>query len=182
MLTQCFFLFFMKNYARLAGRRIEKTMAEKIIITMTDKRKMEEELAQLTAEKKKVSEDIKTALGFGDLSENAEYDEAKENEGKLYGRINELEARLRAAEVIDDSEVSTEQAGLGTAVRVLDMEFDEEDTYTIVGPTEVDPNKLFVTLDSPIGAALNGATAGEIVEAKTPGGVIKLKVLSIDHR
>ena len=117
-------------------------MTDKIVITMTDKRRMEEELAQLTAEKKRISEEIKTALGFGDLSENAEYHEAKENEGKLYGRINELEARLRAAEVIDDSEVSTEQAGLGTAVRVLDLEFDEEDTYTIVGLTEVDPDKL----------------------------------------
>ncbi|MBQ6594639.1 MAG: transcription elongation factor GreA [Clostridia bacterium] len=157
-------------------------MAEKILITLRDKQRMEEELAQLTAEKKRISEDIKTALGFGDLSENAEYHEAKENEGKLYGRISDLEAKLRMAEVIDDTEISTETVGLGVAVRVLDLELDMEDTYTIVGPTEVDPDKLYITVDSPIGAALNGGSVGEIVEARTPGGVVKLKILAIDLR
>ena len=164
-------------------------MADTRILTFTDKKKLEEQLIQLNEEKKRVAEEIATARGFGDLSENAEYDAAKAKEAEVYGNIARIENELRTATFVDDSEVSTETVSLGTVVRVLDMEFNEEDEYTLVGFTESDPARLFISNESPIGKALTdtdgkgtGAKIGEIVEANTPGGVIKLKVLSIRKR
>lgn len=157
-------------------------MAETRELTLTDKKKLEEELAELVEAKKRVAEDIKVARGFGDLSENSEYDEAKAEEARVYGRIAEIENTLRSAVFVDDSRVSTDAVSVGTVVRVLDMEFDEEEEYTIVGFTEADPMKLFISQESPIGEALNGAHVGDIVDIKTPGGMIKLKVLSIRRR
>ena len=164
-------------------------MAEIRALTLTDKKKLEDELAQLVEEKKRVAEDIKTARGFGDLSENAEYDEAKAEEARVYGRIAEIENTLRTATFVDDTTVSTDNVAVGTVVRVLDVEFDEEETYTIVGFTEADPNKNLISQESPIGAALTnangagvGATVGQIVDVQTPGGLLKLKILEIDRR
>lgn len=157
-------------------------MADTRALTLTDKKKLEEELAGLVEAKKRVAEEIKIARGFGDLSENAEYDEAKSEEARVYGRIAEIENTLRTATFVDDSRVSTDAVSIGTVVRVLDLEFDEEETYTIVGFTEADPMKLFVSQESPIGAALIGAQVNEIVEVKTPGGIVKLKILDIARR
>ena len=157
-------------------------MSEVRELTFTDKKKLEAELAELTEAKKRVAEDIQTARGFGDLSENAEYDAAKAKEAEVYGNIHRIEQILRTATFVDDTNVSTEEVALGTVVRVLDMEYDEEDDYTIVGFTEADPMKLFVSNESPIGEALIGAHIGDIVEAKTPGGIVKLKVLGIRKR
>ena len=164
-------------------------MAESRILTFTDKKKLEEQLAQLNEEKKRVAEEIGTAKGFGDLSENAEYDAAKAHEAEVYGNIARIEAELRTATFVDDSDVDATTAALGTVVRVLDMEYDEEDEYTLVGFTEADPSKLFISNESPIGIALcdtdgkgTGARVGDIVEANTPGGVVRLKVLSIRKR
>ena len=120
-------------------------MAETRELTLTDKKKLEEELAELVEAKKRVAEDIKVARGFGDLSENSEYDEAKAEEARVYGRIAEIENTLRCAVFVDDSRVSTDAVSVGTVVRVLDMEFDEEEEYTIVGFTEADPMKLFIS-------------------------------------
>lgn len=157
-------------------------MADTRELTLTDKKKLEEELAGLIEEKKQVAEEIKIARGFGDLSENAEYTAAKEREANVYGRIAEIENTLRSATFVDDSRVSTDVVSVGNVVRVLDLEFQEEEEYTIVGFTEADPMKLFISSESPIGEALIGARADEIVEAKTPGGIVKLKVLSIRRR
>lgn len=157
-------------------------MADNRELTLTDKKKLEEELAELIKQKKEVAEQIQIARGFGDLSENAEYDEAKAEEARVYGRIAELENTLRNAIIVDDSNVSTESVSVGTVVRVLDLEFDEEEEYTLVGFTEADPMKLFISQESPIGEALIGAHVDEIVEAKTPGGIVKLKVLGIRRR
>lgn len=157
-------------------------MADTRALTLTDKKKLEEELAGLVEAKKRVAEEIKIARGFGDLSENAEYDEAKAEEARVYGRIAELENTLRTSTFVDDSTVSTDSVSVGTVVRVLDVEFDEEETYTIVGFTEADPMKLFVSQESPIGAALIGAKLGEIVDVKTPGGIVKFKILDIRRR
>ena len=157
-------------------------MSEVRELTFTDKKKLEAELAELIEAKKRVAEDIQTARGFGDLSENAEYDAAKAKEAEVYGNIHRIEQILRTATFVDDSNVSTNEVALGTVVRVLDLEYDEEDDYTIVGFTEADPMKLFVSNESPIGEALIGAHIGEIVEAKTPGGIVKLKVLAISKR
>ena len=158
-------------------------------LTLTDKKKLEAELAELMEAKKRVAEEIQIARGFGDLSENAEYDAAKAKEAEVYGNIGRIEQILRTATFVDDSAASTDVVSLGNIVRVLDMEYNEEDEYTIVGFTEADPMKLFISNESPIGKALMdtdgkgaGARVGDVVEAKTPGGVIKLKVLSIRKR
>lgn len=157
-------------------------MSETRQLTLTDKKKLEAELAELTEAKKKVAEDIQTARGFGDLSENAEYDAAKAKEAEVYGNISRIEQILRTATFVDDSAASTDTVSLGNVVKVLDMEYDEEDEYTIVGFTEADPSKLFISNESPIGMALMGAHLGDTVEANTPGGKIQLKVLSIRKR
>lgn len=157
-------------------------MEQQRILTMTDKANLEKELEKLHIEKQQVAEEIKIARGHGDLSENAEYTEAKNNEARIYGRLAEVEQMLKTSTFVDDSKLSADVANIGTVVRVFDMEYEEEDTYTIVGFTESDPMKLFISSDSPIGRALIGARVGEIVEAQTPGGVIKLKILEIKLR
>ena len=169
-------------------------MADNRILTLTDKKKLEEQLAELNEEKKRVAEEIQIARGFGDLSENAEYDAAKAKEAEVYGNIARIEGELRTATFVDDSVADANVAALGTVVRVLDMEYDEEDEYTLVGFTEADPSKLYISNESPIGIALIGkgepgkgdyvppAQVGDIVEADTPGGIVKLKVLSIRRR
>ena len=164
-------------------------MADNRILTFTDKRKLEERLAELNIEKKKVAEEIQIARGFGDLSENAEYDAAKAKEAEVYGNIARIENELRTATFVDDSVANADTCALGTVVRVLDMTYDEEDEYTLVGFTEADPMKLYISNESPIGKALcdtdgkgTGARVNDIVEATTPGGVVKLKVLSIRKR
>lgn len=157
-------------------------MADNRELTLTDKKKLEEELAELVEAKKHVAEEIKIARGFGDLSENAEYDAAKKEEARVYGRLAELEELLRTATFVDDTAVSTDTVAVGTVVRVWDMEFNEEDEYTLVGFTEADPTKLFISQESPIGEALVGKRVGEEVDVKTPGGVVKMKILSIRKR
>ena len=157
-------------------------MADNRELTLTDKKKLEEELAELVEAKKRVAEEIKIARGFGDLSENAEYDAAKKEEARVYGRLAELEELLRTATFVDDTAVSTDTVAVGTVVRVWDMEFNEEDEYTLVGFTEADPTKLFISQESPIGEALVGKRVGDRVDVKTPGGIVKMKVLSIRKR
>lgn len=157
-------------------------MAENRELTLTDKKKLEEEMAELVEAKKRVAEEIKIARGFGDLSENAEYDAAKKEEAHVYGRIAELEELLRTATFVDDTAVSTDTVAVGTVVRVLDEKFNEEDEYTLVGFTEADPTKLFISQESPIGEALVGKRVGDRVDVKTPGGIVKMKVLSIRKR
>jgi len=157
-------------------------MSEVRELTFTDKKKLEADLAELIEQKKKVAEDIQTARGFGDLSENAEYDAAKAKEAEVYGNISRIEQILRTATFIDDSAASNDVVALGTVVKVLDMEYDEEDEYTIVGFTEANPMKLFISNESPIGEALIGAHVGDTVTASTPGGNIQLKVLEIRKR
>ena len=157
-------------------------MSEIRQLTFTDKMKLEAELAELIEAKKKVAEDIQTARGFGDLSENAEYDAAKAKEAEVYGNIHRIEQILRTANFVDDKAVSTDVVSLGNVVKVKDLEYDEIDEYTLVGFTEADPMKLFVSNESPIGEALMGASVGQIVEANTPGGKIRLEILAIRKR
>ena len=154
---------------------------EQRILTMADKANLEKELEELNIAKQEVTEEIKIARGYGDLSENAEYTEAKNNEARIYGRLAEVEQLLKTAVFVDNSK-NADTVGMGTVVKVFDMEYEEEDEYTIVGFTESDPMKLFISSESPIGAALIGAHVGDIVNAKTPGGTIKLKVMEIRPR
>ena len=141
---------------------------------------MEAELEKLKTETRaEIAERIKVALGFGDLSENSEYDEAKNAQAENEDKIAELEAKLRFAKIIDDSEIDTKKVQVGNTVKVLDMEFDEEVEYTIVGTTEADITQNKISNESPIGSALLGAKKNQIVEVQVPAGVSKYKILSI---
>ncbi len=153
---------------------------QSVVLTPDGKRKLEEELNDLkVVQRAKVAADIKTALSFGDLSENAEYDEAKNAQARVEGRIRVLEEMLRKAVVIDESDRPKNAVGVGSRVKVLDLEYNEEDIYTVVGATAAKPEQLFVSTESPIGSALMGAKPEDVVQAQTPGGLIRLKVLEI---
>ena len=156
-------------------------MEEKeVLLTQEGYDNLEKELEYLKTEKRsEISERIKVALGFGDLSENSEYDEAKNAQASNEIKIAELENKLRYARIIDESEIDTKTVQVGNKVKVLDMEFDEEVEYTIVGSTEVDLSQNRISNESPIGAALLGAKKNQVVEAQTPGGVVKFKILAI---
>ena len=156
-------------------------MEEKeVLLTQEGYDNLEKELEYLKTEKRsEISERIKVALGFGDLSENSEYDEAKNAQASNEIKIAELENKLRYARIIDESEIDTKTVQVGNKVKVLDMEYDEEVEYTIVGSTEVDLSQNKISNESPIGAALMGAKKNQIVEVNAPAGVIKYKVLSI---
>lgn len=153
---------------------------EEVLLTQEGYEKLEQELEYLkTTQRTEIAERIKVALGYGDLSENSEYDEAKSAQEENEGKIIELENKIRHAKVIDDSEIDTKTVQVGNTVEVHDMEFDEDVTYIIVGSTEVDLAQNKISNVSPIGAALIGAKKGQTVEAKVPTGIIKFKVLSI---
>ena len=156
-------------------------MEEKeVLLTQEGYDNLENELEYLKTEKRtEIAERIKVALGFGDLSENSEYDEAKNAQASNEIKIAELENKLRYARVIDESEIDTKTVQVGNKVKVLDMEFDEEVEYTIVGSTEVDLSQNRISNESPIGSALLGAKKNQVVEAQTPGGVAKFKILAI---
>jgi len=126
-----------------------------------------------------IAEAIKKAKEFGDLSENAEYSAAKEAQVQIYTEIQNLEIKLNNVEIIDESTISTKKVSLGTIVRVLDTEFNEEEDYKIVSSIEANSKENKISERSPIGKALMGAKKGDVVFADTPGGKIELKVLKI---
>jgi len=156
-------------------------MEEKeVLVTQEGYDNLEKELEYLKTEKRtEIAERIKVALGFGDLSENSEYDEAKNAQASNEIKIAELENKLRYARIIDESEIDTKTVQVGNKVKILDMEYDEELEYTIVGSTEVDLSQGKISNESPIGSALLGAKKNQVIEAQTPGGVAKYKVLAI---
>ena len=153
-----------------------------IILTAQGFNKLKEELKTLKGPKKmEVAERIKVAREFGDISENSEYDDAKNEQALLEARIQEIENMLRIAKVVDDDDVSTRKAGVGTLVTVYDYEFDEEISYGIVGATEVDIAENKISNESPVGKALMGHKKGDEVEVETPGGMVKYKIVSIQR-
>ena len=156
-------------------------MGEKeVLLTQEGYDNLEKELEYLKTEKRtEIAERIKVALGFGDLSENSEYDEAKNAQAQNEIKIANLENKLRYAKIIDESEIDTKTVQVGNTVEIEDLEYNEIVKYTIVGSTEVDLSLNRISNESPIGQALLGAKKNQVVEAHTPGGVIKLKVLSI---
>ena len=156
-------------------------MVEKeFLLTQEGYDNLEKELEYLTTEKRgEIAERIKIALGFGDLSENSEYDEAKTAQAENEAKIADLENKIRYAKIIDESEIDTKTVQVGNTVKILDMEFEEEEEYTIVGSTEVDLAQNRISNESPIGKALLGAKKNEIVDVNAPAGIIKYKVLSI---
>ena len=143
-------------------------------------KKLEEELEYLkTVKRKEITEKIKVALGYGDLSENSEYDEAKNDQAFTEGRIIQLENMLKNAVVVDESEIPKDKVSVGSIVKVMDYEFDEEVEYTIVGSAEADPMNFKISNESPVGSALLGKKVGDVVEVAVPSGVSKFEVLEI---
>ena len=153
---------------------------KKFVMTYEGVKKLEDELEFLKSVKRKEkTEKIKVALGYGDLSENSEYDEAKNEQAFTEGRIIQLENMLKNAVVVDGSEIPTDKVSVGTKVKVKDYEFDEEVEYSIVGSAEADPMEFKISNESPVGAALLGKKVGEIVEVLVPGGINKFEILGI---
>ncbi len=155
---------------------------EDVILTHQGVKELEEKLEYLkTVRRIEIAEEIKVARAFGDLSENAEYDEAKNEQAKIEGEIVMLEKMLRNATVVDADDVDVQRVNVGTTVKVLDKEFDEEVEYKIVGSAEADVSQNKISNESPVGRALLGKKVGNLVKVETPGGVVKLKILDI-HR
>lgn len=153
---------------------------KEVLLTQEGFDKLEQELENLkTVKRVEIAERIKVALGFGDLSENSEYDEAKNAQAENETKIAELENKIRYAKIIDESEIDTKTVQVGNTVKLLDIEFDEEVSYTIVGSTEVDIAQNKISNESPIGSAILGAKKNQIVEVQAPAGVMQYKVLSI---
>ncbi len=156
--------------------------AKKNIMTYEGVKKLEVELETLkTVKRKEITEKIKTALGFGDLSENAEYTEAKNEQAFVEGRIVHIETLLKNTDVVDESDIPKGLVSVGCKVKVQDYNFDEKVEYHIVGSAEADPMHDRISNESPVGKALIGKKKGDVVDAVTPNGVLKFKILSISR-
>lgn len=155
-------------------------MAKNVFLTPEGLKELENELDFLKTEKRtEIAEKIKVALSFGDLSENSEYDEAKNDQAKLEARIAEVEAMLKNAKVIEAHELDKDSIHIGTRFKVLDVEFNEELEYQMVGSAEADPMEGKISDESPVGQALLGKKAGDTVVAETPSGELRFQVVQI---
>ena len=153
---------------------------KKNILTYEGLRKLEEELEDLKVNRRKeVADKIKEAREQGDLSENAEYDAAKDEQREIEARIEELEKILKNAEVVDEDEVDVDTINIGCKVKVLDVEFEEELEFRIVGSTEASSLQGKISNESPVGKALLRHKVGDVVEVETQAGVIEYKILEI---
>jgi len=152
---------------------------KKTLLTQDGYDKLVEKLEYLKSVRRmEVSERLKAAIALGDLSENSEYDDAKNEQGRLEGEISELEVKLRNSEIIQ-SAVGTDKINIGSTVTVRDVELNEEATYMIVGSTEADPDKNKISDESPLGTALLNKTAGTTVQVHAPVGVLEFEVLEV---
>lgn len=142
---------------------------------------VEEKEYLVTVRRKEVAQKLKEARSFGDLSENAEYDEAKNEQAILESKINELELLIANATVVEDDEVSIHEIGVGSFVKLKDLEFDEIESLQIVGSTESDPDNGKISDESPIGKAALKKKVGDVFEVEAPAGVIKFEVLEISR-
>lgn len=154
---------------------------KKNFMTYEGVRKLEEELEELkTVKRQEITEKIEVARGFGDLSENAEYTEARNEQSFVEGRILQLENILKNVEVVDEADLPKGQVAVGSKVKVHDFEFKEDVEYQIVGSGEADPVNNKISNESPVGKVLMGRKKGETVTASTPDGVLKFKILAIN--
>ena len=152
-------------------------------ISRAVKEKLEKQLEHLvTVRKKEVAEHLKEARSFGDLSENAEYDEAKNEQAKLQEEIEDLQQILREAVVVDDDDISIDEVGIGSVVKLKFMDENETEEFQIVGSIEADPDNGKISDDSPIGKASLKKKVGDIFDVETPGGMIRLEVLEISRK
>lgn len=153
---------------------------KKYVMTYEGVKKLELELENLkTVKRKEITEKIKVALSFGDLSENAEYDEAKNDQAFVEGRILQLENMLRNAVIVDESDIPADTINVGSIVKVKDFEFDEEVEFTVLGSAEADPMENKISNESPVGKALMGKKVGTIIEVPVPNGISKFEILGI---
>ena len=156
-------------------------MAKEYKITSARLKELEAELNYMkTTREKEVAELIKEARSFGDLSENSEYDEAKNEQAKLYGRIAEVENILANAVIIEENDEPADHVGLGCKVRVLDLETEEEEEYSIVGSQEADPMNFCISDDSPFGRAMIGHKVGDTVDVEAPVGLLHFRIISVE--
>lgn len=150
------------------------------VLTFDGLKKLEGELETLkTVKRMEMAEKIKIARSFGDLSENSEYDEAKNEQALIENRIAEIEAMLKNVKIIDEDEINTEHVALGSIVKVKDLTYKEEITYHIVGSTEASPMNGKISDESPVGKSLLGHKVGDKIDIDVPDGVITLKILAI---
>lgn len=158
-------------------------MAEKeVILTVEGLKKMEQELEHLkTVRRREVAERIKQAREFGDISENSEYEDAKNEQAFIEGRILTLEKMLRNARVVDEADLNPNVVSIGSTVRLKDLEYNDTMEVTLVGSSEANPDEHKISNESPVGKAILGKKAGNVVEVTTPGGVMKFKILAIVH-
>jgi transcription elongation factor GreA len=156
-------------------------MAEKeVLLTPEGLKKLEDELEHLKGVKRReVAERIKLAISYGDISENSEYEDAKNEQAFVEGRIMTLEKMLRNARIIHENDVDTDVVSIGSTVKLKDIEFDEEVDYTIVGSAEADPGSNKISNESPVGRALLGKTSGSMVEVSVPAGTLQFQILNI---
>lgn len=158
-------------------------MAKPVMLTAEGLKQLEEELEYLRGEKRKeIAEKIKVARSYGDLSENSEYDDAKNEQAMLEARIVTIEATLKNAVIIDESDTNNEHVHIGSKIKVENITLGKEFEYKIVGSNETNPREGKISDESPIGVALLGRSVGDVVEVETPSGaVIALKVLEISR-
>ena len=155
-------------------------MAKTVKLTDDGLKKLQDELENLkTVGRAEIAEKIKVARGYGDLSENSEYDEAKNEQAKIEARIVEIESMLKNVEIISDVKGAAKTVVVGVTVKVYDEEYDEESVYRIVGSTEADPREGKISDESPVGKALMGKKTGDEVIVEAPGGEFKLKIVKI---
>lgn len=153
---------------------------QKMILTKDGLKKLQDELETLKSVRRiEVAERIKQAIAFGDISENSEYDDAKNEQAFIEGRIQELEQKLRNVEVISDEKKSKKEVTMGCTVILRDIEFNEDMEYTLVGTAEADPEAMRISNESPVGAAILGQKVGKVVEVQAPVGTIKYKIMKI---
>ncbi len=153
-----------------------------MLLTSEGIQNYENELEYLkTVVRKEVAEKIKVARSFGDLSENSEYDEAKNEQAKVEARISEIENILKHAKIIDESELSNEHVHIGSKIKVHDFDFDEDTEYLIVSSGEADPFNGKLSDESPVGSAFIGHKVGDVITVETPDGELKFKILEISR-
>ncbi|MCX7950660.1 MAG: transcription elongation factor GreA [Clostridiales bacterium] len=153
---------------------------KQVILTYEGVKKIEEELEYLkTVKRKEVAQKIKTAISYGDLSENSEYDEAKNEQAFVEGRIATLENMLKNAKVIDEEDIKTDAVSIGCVVKVRDLEYGDEMEFSIVGSAEADFKKMKISNEAPIGRGLMGKKVGDKVEIQVPDGTITYEILEI---
>lgn len=153
---------------------------KEVILTIEGLKKLEDELQQLkTVKRREVAQRIKQAIEFGDISENSEYEDAKNEQAFIEGRILTLEKMLRNAKIIDDENLGTEVVSIGSTVLLRDVEFGDKFKCTIVGSAEADPEDNKISNESPVGKAILGKPKGETIEVNVPAGTLKYEIIDI---